>query len=382
MLHLAAGNLFGGVETYLLTLARLRHLCPEMEPSFGVCFPGRLRDELVATGVPVHEMGSVRFSRPWTLLRARWRVKKIIRANAISIVATHGTWPHAVFAPGVRRAGAGLVNFAHGEMTGGHRIDRRASRRPPDAVIANSRFVAETVGRVFPGMTGRVCYPPVESNLRCDASAARERIRAEFATPNEAVVILIVSRIEELKGHRVLLEALARLKELAGWVCWVVGGAQRPHEKDLLNELQTRAGQLGVAARLRFVGPRGDVPIVMAAADILCQPNTGPEGFGLAFIEALRASLPVVTSAIGGAREIVTPECGVLCPPGDASAVASTLHALLTEMPLRQKLSEGGPARAAELCDPARQLSILESSLATVPRPELQMDGSIGDLGR
>ena len=60
VLHLTSGNLYGGIETYLLTLARFRHLCPTMEPHFGLCFPGRIRDELTATGVGVHDLGPVR----------------------------------------------------------------------------------------------------------------------------------------------------------------------------------------------------------------------------------------------------------------------------------------------------------------------------------
>ena len=67
VLHLSAGNLYGGIETFLTTLARMRHLAPGMEPEFGLCFRGRLWDELVATGVPVHDFGPVRLSRPWTV---------------------------------------------------------------------------------------------------------------------------------------------------------------------------------------------------------------------------------------------------------------------------------------------------------------------------
>src|SRR5579872_6438503 len=50
VLHVAAGKLYGGVETLLVTLARYHKLCPEMEPEFAVCFEGRLAEELRATG--------------------------------------------------------------------------------------------------------------------------------------------------------------------------------------------------------------------------------------------------------------------------------------------------------------------------------------------
>jgi hypothetical protein len=59
VLHVSSGNLYGGVEVILATLARLRHLCPEMEPHFGVCYEGRLSQELTAAGAPVHMLGRV-----------------------------------------------------------------------------------------------------------------------------------------------------------------------------------------------------------------------------------------------------------------------------------------------------------------------------------
>src|SRR4029079_18491879 len=83
--------------------------------------------------------------------------------------------------------------------------------------------------------------------------------------------------------------------------------------------------------RFRFVGERRDIARLLAAADIHCQPNTEPEPFGLAFVEALHASLAVVTSDLGGVREIVTPECGVLVAAGDEAALASALQALIDD---------------------------------------------------
>ena len=103
----------------------------------------------------------------------------------------------------------------------------------------------------------------------------------------------------------------ARTASLSGWVCWTAGGAQRPAEAAYLAELRQTAARLGIAERVRFLGQRTDVPHLLAAADVHCQPNTGPEPFGLAFVEALAAGRPVVTTALGGALEIVDETCGV-----------------------------------------------------------------------
>jgi glycosyltransferase involved in cell wall biosynthesis len=108
------------------------------------------------------------------------------------------------------------------------------------------------------------------------------------------------------------------------------------------------------------------VPRLLAAADIHCQPNTGPEPFGIAFVEALYAGVPVVTTALGGALEIVSDSCGVLVPPDDPGELAAALAGLIREPHRRCRLGAGGPARAAALCDPAVQLTRFGQHLAGV----------------
>src|SRR5258708_10528589 len=99
VLHLSAGNLYGGIETLLATLARHRSLCPAMQPHFALCFAGRLNDELEDAGVPVDLLGNVRISRPWTVWQARRRLRGLLDRQHVDAVITHGCWPHALFAP-------------------------------------------------------------------------------------------------------------------------------------------------------------------------------------------------------------------------------------------------------------------------------------------
>lgn len=365
VLHLNAGNLYGGIETYLVTLARARRLVPEMEPHFGLCFPGRLRDELAAAGVPVHDLGPVRISRPWTVLRARRRLKGVLRETRTDAVVAHGCWPHGVFAPAVRKAGCRLVNAVHDHLSHPTWIDRWAARTPPDVVVANSRFTAEPAGKLFRGCPVEVVYLPVSAPDVGDAAAVRREIRESFGTPPGVVVILQASRLESWKGQVVHLEALARLKDVPGWEAWFAGGAQKSGEAELLADLRSRVARAGIAGRVRFLGQRSDVPRLAAAADVYCQPNTGPEPFGLVFVEALYAGLPVVTSGFGGAVEIIDETCGLLTPPGDAAAVADALRSLIADPARRRALGAVGPPRACELCDPARSLARLAAAVAS-----------------
>ncbi|MDY3558313.1 glycosyltransferase family 4 protein [Gemmata sp. JC673] len=366
MLHIYAGNLYGGIERLLATFARERRLATQMEPAFALCFPGRLADELTAAGTPATLMGGVRFSRPWTLWRARWRLARLLRRQKFDVAVTHAAWPHAAFAGTVRRCGVPLVFWAHDPLTGGaDAFESRAAAVPPALVIANSQFTAATCPNVFPKTRTEVVYLPVSPHEPVEPTAARA-VRAELNTPAQDVVFLQACRLERWKGHSVLIEALGRLKHVPGWTAWVAGGAQKAGEAEYLAELSARAAELGIADRVRFLGQRSDVPRLLAAADVLCQPNSGPEPFGIAFVEALYAGRPVVTSDLGGGREVVDPSCGVLVPPGEPAAVAAALAELISDPARRAALGAGGPKRAEALCAPARQLDRVANLLQKV----------------
>jgi glycosyltransferase involved in cell wall biosynthesis len=334
-----------------------------MEPEFGLCFPGRLRDELVATGVRVHDLGAVRVRRPWTVFWARRRLREILR-QGIDVVVTHGLWPHAVFGAVARYRGSRLVNVVHDYLKGRCWIDRWAACTPPDAVAANSNYTVTSAVKVFPRVRVLRCYLPIALNS-VDRDSVRRQLRVELGTPTDTAVILQASRLEEWKGQAVHLAALAELKEVPGWEAWFAGGAQKAGEAEFLAKLRATAEQLGIAERVRFLGQRSDVPRLMAAADVYCQPNTGPEPFGVSLVEALAAELPVIASSTGGAMEIVNDECGILCPPGDASSVSKALRSLITDPARRRLLGKAGPTRAAELCDPRKQMAAFAEILVS-----------------
>src|SRR5947208_3625713 len=129
VLHVTTGNLYGGVETCLMTLARSRGLCPEMEPSFAVCFRGRLWDELTAAGVPVYQLRPTRVSRPWTVLRARGRPGRRRRPPGLPDRAVEGAGPGDPGAgPPPGPAGVAVLARRRGPEAG-----RAGVLRPPPA---------------------------------------------------------------------------------------------------------------------------------------------------------------------------------------------------------------------------------------------------------
>jgi glycosyltransferase involved in cell wall biosynthesis len=88
---------------------------------------------------------------------------------------------------------------------------------------------------------------------------------------------------------------------------------------------------LGLSESVRFLGERDDVPTLLSGADVLVLPTTGPEGLGLAVLEAMAAGVPVVASRIGGLPEVVrNGSTGYLVPPGEAGALERAIFDLIS----------------------------------------------------
>ncbi|WP_224364810.1 glycosyltransferase family 4 protein [Hyalangium versicolor] len=351
ILHIYSGNMYGGIETFLRTLARVQKRSSELVHEFALCFEGRLSRELREAGATVHLLGAVRVSRPWTLWRARGELTRLLEQEGYAAVVCHAAWPQALFGPVVRTCGVPLLFHQHDALAGKHWLERWARVTLPDLIISNSRFSVSTLASVYPGVPYKVRYYPVPAPEPVDPGE-RARTRTELGAGERDVVIVQACRMEGWKGHRLLLEALGRLRELPGWVLWVAGGAQRPVEERYQAEMEELATRMGIRERVKFLGQRTDVPRLLRAGDIHCQPNLGPEPFGLAFIEALQAGLPIVTSAMGAPLETIDGTCGVLVPP-KPEPLAEALQRLIQDAEERRRLGAGGPARAVALCEPS-----------------------------
>ena len=366
ILHVHSGNMYGGVETMLATLARRRDACPDMQQQFALCFEGRLSHELAGIGASTHSIGAVRVSWPLTVVRARHELRKLLSSRVFDALVFHSAWSQAIFGPVARAARIPAVVWMHGTTAGRHWTERWARRANPDLVVCNSRFTACSAAAVYPKTARQVLYCPVELDSAQLSISERHLIRSELNTPDHAVVIVQVSRMERWKGQLLHLEALSTLKSIPDWVCWFAGAPQRPEEERYFEEIRNAAVRLEIAERVRFLNERSDVPRVLRAADIYCQPNLQPEPFGIALVEALSAALPVVTTSMGGAKEIVDATCGMLVCPGDAAEVAGALRRLIEDAHLRRGLGKGGPARARELSDPTARIKELSGILNRV----------------
>jgi glycosyltransferase involved in cell wall biosynthesis len=370
ILHLHAGSGFGGVESVLVTFARERACCAELEQRFAVCFESQLSEDLRRAGVPVMNLGGAHLSRPWTVHEARKRLERHLAAEAPDAILCHMEKPVCLFGGVARRMRIPFVYYNHkpigvdrGDIY--DRLIRLTSK--PDLVISVSQYTAELVRtRLFRDIPVEVVYNPM--SFRPERSvvgpAARLALRREFATHADEVVIVQATRLDAVwKGHADLLRALGALRDLPGWWHWLIGGVYTKRDRAYVASLRDLATQLGIADRVRFIGFRSDVPTCLGSADIYCQANTLPEGLGMSFIEAMAASLPIVTTDLGPAREVIGADRGLLTPARDIEALSRALRSLVIDKEKRVALGQAGRMRADARFSADQQLRRLHDIL-------------------
>jgi glycosyltransferase involved in cell wall biosynthesis len=364
VLHVAAGNAYGGIERMLVTLGTTPH--PALRQEFVVSFAGRFQRELESAGAPVHRLPAPRASRPLMVWRARRAFTALQQKLGAGVVAFHSAWPHAMFAAAARASGARILFWQHQPITRPEWPDRWARLVRPDLAVFNSEFTAARPA--FASVAGRVIHCPVEEPPALDPDL-RDALRLELGAAPADVVVLMAARFERWKGHDILVRAAAQLSAERPWRVWIAGSAQTSTEQRYASEVASAVAALppGLRQRVALLGERSDVPTLMRLADVYCQPNLKGEPFGMAIAEAMRSGLPSVISAGGGAVELLDDSSGIRTTPGDTAAVAAALQGLIGNAGLRSAMGDAAASRAARLTDPASRVQEFADLVLGVP---------------
>ena len=231
-------------------------------------------------------------------------------------------------------------------------LQRRACRRSDLTVFQNQ----DDYGR----FTGSGICPPEKAEVVLGSgvrtaeldrermpSAVREGFRAEIGAGEGEVVVTMISRITKSKG---VLDFAA-----AAGLCgpdlrtrFVLVGPDDRHSLDRLDE-----GELaGVRRTVTWLGPRPDVPAILAGSDICVLPSYYREGIPRVLLEAASMALPLVAADGPGAREVVIPQRnGLLVPPKDPRALASAIGLIAADPNLRGELGAASRRMAVEKFD-------------------------------
>jgi glycosyltransferase involved in cell wall biosynthesis len=294
-----------------------------------------------------------------TTLGSLYRHQRRLRQSLDGCSIVYANTPKALVASALatRLTRRKLVYHLRDEISPAHfstwnrRLLVTLSNRCAARVIANSQATAQA----FIEAGGRrslvtVVYNGFEFSPFEQATAQAERlcqqVRAELGVASERPVLAVFGRIAEWKGQRVAIEALPSLPEAE---LWLVGEALFAEDQRYRESLERRVAELGLTARVRFLGHRSEVLPIFQAADVVVHCSTSPEPFGRVIVEAMLSRRPVVASRAGGAAEIVTHERdGLLAEPGDPSELARQVSRLLSDRELAERMVDVAEESARE----------------------------------
>lgn len=331
VLHIVSGNSLAGVERHVLLLARTQR---EMGMRVHIAFPrgGWLEEELRGGDIPYTPM-SLRGTMDAVSLG---RLAGIVRRERLGVAHGHlirGLFYAMAVGKVTGRASVGTDHMFHPNWT-----MRHLSR-----LVVSTSIMRNTVRpEVGHERISIVPYGVEVQKLQMDAVHA-EAERATWNLPEGALVVGLMGRLTDVKGHDILLRALAEFPSERRPYAVFAG----PEEPEWAAHLRDLASDLGVAGHVIHLGPRGDVGAIMEACDVIAVPSR-MEGCPLVLLEAMVLGRPVVAATVGGIPDVVEHGLtGLLVPPEDPRALAEALRTALGDAGLRSRL--GAAARTEAL---------------------------------
>ncbi len=184
-----------------------------------------------------------------------------------------------------------------------------------------------------------------------------------FSCQPDALVVGSVGWLTSVKGHKILLEAVGRLRTRFPQLHILMVG-----RGELEGELRALGHHLGLEGTLTFLGERQDVPECLAAMDIFVLPSLN-EGMGRALIEAMAAGRPVIASEVGGIPAVVRHrETGVLVRPGNIEDLEHALLEYIQRPDWRKEIGARASESIGERFSTAYMVGAIESTYETALR--------------
>ena len=178
-------------------------------------------------------------------------------------------------------------------------------------LVAVSQSVFEKLKFYFPQMDISLIHNAVDTNKFKPGN--RLVARAFFDLPSDAIIIGSAGRLEEIKGHRYLIQALQKLPQKY----YLVIAGSGPLYQTLISQVQV----LGLAERVTLTGYVEAMNVFYQACDIFCLPSLD-EGLPLALLEAQATNVKVVSTNAGGCPEAVDPASGLQVPVANVEEIA------------------------------------------------------------
>lgn len=321
VLHVISGGETGGSKKHLLQLLENS----PVEAELLLLTEGAFAEDARKAGIPVTVIQqNSRFSRA-TPKRILAHVKK----GGFSLVHSHGARANFLIDSIYKKLGMPWFITVHSDPTLDflHQpkplakvftvLNQRAMRRADHLFAVSERFKEMLIGMgveakkitpVFNGINFHETLPEFD----------KAAIRRALGNEADEFIFAIVARLHPVKGHDILLDAFAKLKEPAK--LWVIG------EGGLRSALETQTNSLGIDKRVQFLGNRTDVDELLYAADVSLLTSHS-ESFPLVLLESADMATPVIATNVGGVPALVDPgKTGWIVEPGRADALAIAME--------------------------------------------------------
>jgi glycosyltransferase involved in cell wall biosynthesis len=184
----------------------------------------------------------------------------------------------------------------------------------------------------------------------------RADARAGLGLFQNTIAVGTVGRLEEVKDHGTLLRAFGLVARQNPRAVLLIAG-----DGPLRSQLERTVQELGLDARVRFLGHRPDVERVLAALDVFVLSSIS-EGLSNTILEAMACGVPVVATRVGGADElIVENETGLLAPARQPETLATAIATLVNDEAARLRMGVAAGERARAKFSLAGMLTAYES---------------------
>lgn len=309
-----------------------------------MCMPGPYVQPLRERGIPTQAVDLPRAVHPFQMTVALFQMMAYMRRERIDLVHTHCSMPGILGRLAARLAGVPvIVHTIHGlhttEGAGAVLVrlydwSERFVGSFTHLLLSQNRADLEVARRS--GFTAPERMHLIGNGIDLTRFQPEPRI----PEPDGVFTIHCTARLEPVKNHPMLFEALRRLRAAGRKVRLRLVG-----DGELRAEYERRCAEMGIAEAVDFLGYRDDMTRLLAQSDIAVLTST-KEGIPRAMMEAMAMKIPVVATRVIGTEEtVVDGETGFLVPLDDVEALTDRLSRLLDDPDLRRAMGERGRAR-------------------------------------
>lgn len=320
----------GGVETGTLDLAQA--LVKQGYRSLVVSSGGPMVKALEQQGskhieFPVHSKNPILM---WWNSR---KLAKLIKTQKVDLIHARSRAPAWSALWASKQSNIPFVTTFHG-VYGHHNALKRwynSAMLRSQHVIAVSKFVQQHIEEVYPTFNTKtkLIFRGIDLDRfeLEEAQLAAKQLKTAWSVPEGKNIIMLPGRLTRIKGHQVLIEALAKLPH-RNFYCLFVG--DEPGKDAYKQELEALIAEKGLQAHVKLTGNFDNMPAAYALADLVISASVKPESFGRTACEAQVMQRMVVATNHGGSQETISPPYkSLMCKPRDSSSMAAAIERAL-----------------------------------------------------